>query len=720
MPSAFHGLNTSYTGLIAHQAALNTVGHNIANVNTEGYTRQRVSLVESYPYTMPGMNNAVSPGQLGSGVSVQDIKQVRDQFLDQQFRAEQPKLGAWTARKYALDKIENIINEPSDNGITVALNDFWKSLQELGNDPGSSTTRAQVAQKANALCDMITSVSDQLNDLRSDLDDLIGTGAKNTVTGGQNRQTDGVTGQINSLVKDIADLNKQIKQVETDPNQNANDWRDQRNLKIDQLSNLIDIRVNEQFDGTVEITLGGQQLVSGQDYKEITAVKVADPNIPGQMVNKLVWPDGSDVKLTDGYLKGIMDARDSILPTYLNQIDQVAMSLYNGMNSMQAAGYSLNEEESQHQQSHVNEFFTIYPENAGKAFFAMRLSVNKDLTGTVENLNKIAASAIASNTAAGISNYHNGVNAFAMSTMLQSEYIGGQLTLISEPNSRYIQTQYFQGKGDGIVPTVDSTTAGADTAHFSINVSEALYRKTGSVYSPISSVAPSNDITSSFRYYKTNADGTMSLDASRITTATYNYAAGPPEATTVDFAIGGATPSVGDVISFENMDTKAFYDADGNALQPHLFKFNGTTWDVIKPGLSSINIYNANGQQDVTATGGKLSYVNGKLMATINVLGTEKSYEYKFDKGVGFEDFTNKMISMLGVDSGEATKMTDNETLMSKQIDDLRQSVMGVSIDEELTQMIKYQKGYSACARMTTTFDEMLDIIINKLGTVGR
>jgi flagellar hook-associated protein 1 FlgK len=139
MSSTFFGFEITKTGLFAAQRALDIVSHNVANANTPGYTRQRVDLAALPPLPTSGM---YGQGRVGSGVDITGVNQIRNIFLDAQFRGENGVYGEWDAKTQVLDSIEAIFNEPSDSGIATVLKQFFDSWEELSKSPESLSTRA--------------------------------------------------------------------------------------------------------------------------------------------------------------------------------------------------------------------------------------------------------------------------------------------------------------------------------------------------------------------------------------------------------------------------------------------------------------------------------------------------------------------------------------------------------------------------------------------------
>ena len=251
MASTFFGLNISKSGLFAQQRALHVLSHNIANSNTEGYARQRVSMEAFSPDSLPGIQ-----GSLGTGVDTQAIIQIRDEFLDFKYRGENRKLGEWSTRMEGMKTIEEIFGEPSESGIRKLMDEFYSSLHELNKNPESLTTRSLIRQRAIALTTGLNSMSTALKKAQTDTDFNI------QVT----------TTQINAYARQIVDLNKSIYTSEATGGV-SNDLRDQRNLLVDKLSELIDINYFQDDMGRFFINSSGASLVAHYRYDQLITEK---------------------------------------------------------------------------------------------------------------------------------------------------------------------------------------------------------------------------------------------------------------------------------------------------------------------------------------------------------------------------------------------------------------------------------------------------------------
>lgn len=262
MKSTFQGLETARRALYTQQTALHVTGHNIANANTPGYSRQRVNFSQTTPFPGVGLNRPDIPGQIGTGVQAGSIQRTRESFLDMQYRGETSKFGYWDTRSIAIEKMEDIMNEPTEDGIANTLDRFWTALQDLSVHPEDSGARSVVRQRGMALADTFNYTADSLIAIRRDV----------------KIQTDATTKEINAITRQISNVNKQIAAIEPH-GYLPNDLYDQRDLLVDQLSKLVNIKVEP-------VRSGGQ------------ALEIAE----GRYTVKLIDENGRDlgVTLVDG------------------------------------------------------------------------------------------------------------------------------------------------------------------------------------------------------------------------------------------------------------------------------------------------------------------------------------------------------------------------------------------------------------------------------------
>jgi flagellar hook-associated protein 1 len=258
--STFVGIQTSLRGLLAQQRALDVTGHNIANASTVGYTRQEATFSATNPLLVPAANMA-GGGLLGTGVDISSYRRVRDQFLDAQYRGQNMQLGEQSARSSALQDVELAFDEPGDNGIANALDQFWSSWSDVTNSADSGAARQGTLDKARTL-------AQQVNDLQSSL-----AGARQRATD-ELSQTTGTGGQVNQIANDLASTLNAIRSAEMTGAQ-PNDLYDRRDLLLDQLSEMGQVSVTPSTAGGVDISLGGVSIVDTDDTTGIASVPAA-------------------------------------------------------------------------------------------------------------------------------------------------------------------------------------------------------------------------------------------------------------------------------------------------------------------------------------------------------------------------------------------------------------------------------------------------------------
>ncbi|MFZ7944680.1 flagellar hook-associated protein FlgK [Neobacillus sp. 19] len=310
MGSTFGGLEIGKRAILAQQSALNTTGHNIANANTVGYTRQEAILNASNPYAYPGMNNSTAPQSIGTGVEVSELRRIRDHFLDQQYRNSQQTAGYWDAKTNALSSLEAMFNEPSDAGLSMTLDRFWGSFQELAKNPDSLAIRTVVAANGKAVADSFQSITLGI--------DQIENGLKNDLT---LKVTD-----INSSIKEVAALNKQISLM-TAAGQQPNDLLDKRDLLIDKLSKLMSVHTSAGPNGVAILSVGGVAIVNGMTIGTVSV----NPQTGEAMIN------GNAVALEGGEMKGILDTLTGSIPSIRKNLDILAGTFAKQMNDSQTS-----------------------------------------------------------------------------------------------------------------------------------------------------------------------------------------------------------------------------------------------------------------------------------------------------------------------------------------------------------------------------------------------
>ncbi len=311
-------LTLGTNSLLTQQQGINVTGNNIANVNTPGYSRQRLDLRAAAPLTS-------NIGLLGGGAFAAGVERVYDRFLGVQLNGENAQLGRWDAQAGMLERVEVVFDESNGYGLNQALSQFWNAWQDLGMNPSGPVERSVVASSSQALADTIHKKHADLLQTQKDIDAALAAGVAD----------------INRLTAAIADLNKKIASTESG-GLTANDYRDSRDLALQQLAELVGFNSFEDGDGQVVVSVGtGRVLVeSGNTYQLSVAT-----NAEGHF--DILWPDidGGKVDISGeigaGKLGGWLQTRDVKIGGYLESLDDLAATLITEVNTLHTAGYAL-------------------------------------------------------------------------------------------------------------------------------------------------------------------------------------------------------------------------------------------------------------------------------------------------------------------------------------------------------------------------------------------
>lgn len=349
----FGGLYISITGLQASRQSLDTVSHNISNANNKNYVRQS-AIHTNNPYTKSFDGRL----EIGTGVNVIQIRQIRDEFLDLKLRRENASFGYHYAKAQILEDVEGVFNEITNSGLQKIMDDFWNNWNELYKEPESLTIRGLVHESSVAFTDTVNHISRQLNDIRQNL----------------NKEILIKVDEINNTLNKIGTLNNSIKLVEGENSRmKANDFRDERNALIDRLSELLPITSYENTFGETVISLQGRDLINGSYINTIDVKNDKDG------LGHIYWKNSNEkIELNGlGELAGFIDVRDSSMVQYMNRLDILVRNMAGKINELHKGGFDLEKKPG------IDFFVGIDGENPGAS-----IKVNPDLA----NFNKIAVS----------------------------------------------------------------------------------------------------------------------------------------------------------------------------------------------------------------------------------------------------------------------------------------------------------------------------------------
>lgn len=394
MGSTFYGLEIAKSGLFVSQSEMNVSSHNIANVDTEGYTRQRI-----YTASVPGAGNHVQfaadkSGLAGRGVVAVTVEQIRSPFLDYQYRNQNSASTKWAAKEQFFSYVEDLFNTELDNSSIVSssvssqLGDFYDSLYKLVEKPADSEIRANVQKNALKLTETMNYYFDQLRDQQNTLNENV------SVT----------VNQINQYSQHIAELNKEILGYELSGDK-ANDLRDTRNQLLDALSGLIDISYSEDSSGYVNVQIDGNYLVHQSDCNKLAVAATMDNPVKPGAANRLYevyWADDSGAATTkkigveNGALSAYMELRDGNttndigIPYIVGQLNALCQKIVKDVNAVHRTGYTFpNDSNGNVSQTGINFFADTSVAQDGSEVTAENFALSAEV---MQNPYNIAAS----------------------------------------------------------------------------------------------------------------------------------------------------------------------------------------------------------------------------------------------------------------------------------------------------------------------------------------
>ncbi len=314
MTSLLNALNAGKTSLLTNQKSIEIVGNNIANVNTEGYSRQRAELIQ-----IPAVN--FGNFFIGQGVAVSDVSRDYSVFINRQLQEKSIEYGEETGRSGSLTELERIFNVSEDN-LASKINDFFDAWQELSANPSGQVERDVVMQRGKLLGDAFRGITDETD----------------TVAQNMNTEIIGEVEQLNEKIAEIAKLNERISLVEISGKQTANAARDQRDLIVKDLSETLGVKTYTDNNGMLNVVLpGGKPLVQGLQAMTLQAVTI------GTNVNIQLKVAGSTLDLAvddfGGKFHGMLEMRDVFIADLRTKLNTLAIDLTDKVNKVHENGW---------------------------------------------------------------------------------------------------------------------------------------------------------------------------------------------------------------------------------------------------------------------------------------------------------------------------------------------------------------------------------------------
>ncbi|MBU1075762.1 MAG: flagellar hook-associated protein FlgK [Spirochaetes bacterium] len=634
MASTFMGIELGKKGVIAHQTALQTTGHNVTNAETEGYSRQKVVLNTQHPLYDPSLSRPERAGHIGQGVKTARIERIRNAFIDDRILDLNDSLGFWKTKNEFLYQVELVHNEPSDVSLRNLLDQFWGSWEELANNPQELAVRKVVRERSETLMQGVNRTFDQLKDIQNNVDFTIRTRVQ----------------ELNNISKKIRDLNVEIAKAEN-LGDVPNDLYDTRDSLVEELSKMFKINVVRNEKDEFIIFWKGEHLVQGGHFEEVKML----PNPKKNGYVDLYWGETNNkIDVKGGELEGLFDMRDNILVKQIDQLNNFTANLADLVNEVHRDGFALD--------SRTDRNFFHYIPATDQANGDYDSNNDGQLESTA--LFKIAGNkTLKLQDKIGIS----GTLSFA------SNRTGGPNITVN-----YVPTDTVQD----VINKINRSDAEV--------VAYLDHRNRLAVKAPLTQ----NDDYKHFLIRHLEDSGDFLVNYSGILNAS-----GPAGA--YDWQRTGAATAlqVGD----KNYTVTPLYDISSwVALDANIKN------DVMKIAAASGTDTTGAGDADVMTGVG-----DGSIALDIAGLRYKKAM---IGEQSTFDDYYTALISETGALSEQAKLEHDTTEQLNLNLVNLRKSVSGVNLDEEIANMVMFQHGYNASARVVSTMDHMLDTIINRMG----
>jgi len=655
-------LDMAKVALLAQQANMAVVSHNISNVSTPGYSRQRLDIE-----TSPSLSTDI--GQMGTGVRALGVGREYDAFINAQLNIEKQILGNWQAQDYSFLRVEGLFNESSESGLSGAMNEYWNAWQAVADNPSGSAERVNLISLAETIARDFNSRFNELFTIQSDIDANI----------------KGIVDEINMLVDQIAEVNEKISWIET-AGDAANDFKDERVRLLDELGGMIGFSSFEDSSGQVTVLMeSGSPLV--QSNKSWHLDVRPDPTNNGfydigWVVGSGTFTDVTD-SITRGELSGLLEMRDTSISGYIDNIDKLAAGIINETNKLHYYGYGLDG-------STENNFFNP---------FSVKTGTSDDNTGGAS----ISASTVYDNTVLTLDDYEitfTAADRYTIYNVTENTTVTAGY-VINGNNNNIV----FDEGGPLRTATLNSGTYSA--SEMAAEIARALNNAPGAVSTYSASYdatterltinQPAGTGTFNIRWSNaaSDADATLGFDNLDDTGAlTY----------TSDSAANHAYID-GHDISFEGI-TVAITDGATGPANGDIFTVNTTGGAASNMTVNSVLVSDVN---KIAASEDSAGDDNLKALA----IAALRDGNYMDNNTRSFTSYYNGIISEIGVDSSGASRSLLYKQNMVDQLNARRESVSGVNLDEELANLIICQQAYTASARMISLVQEMLDELMN-------
>ncbi len=649
--SSLFGIGSS--ALAAFQRALNTTAHNIANANTEGYSRQQVEFV-SRPPQYSGF------GYLGTGVDTVGVRRIYDGFVENQVRGYTASSAELQTFHRFATQVDDVLADP-DAGMSSALQRFFGAMQDLANDPASTAARQVVISEGQALADRFHALGGWLQGVGDQVNTAI----------------QGSVDEINRLTTAIADLNHKIVLADgVADEQPPNDLLDQRDTLIRQLAEKVSVTTVTQDDGSINVMVGtGQALVVGNTVTRLTTYRAEGVQAPLKVgleagANGLV---PISEQLSGGELGGLLGFRERMLDPAVNDLGRIALAVGQFVNEQHQRGMDLSG-------SLGEAFFTVgdpqwdaYP-GTGSALSVAWDDVGQ-LTGAEYKLQFDGSNWSLNRTDTGQSVAMSGSGTTA------DPFIVDGMRIVVDPAAAAGDTFLLQPARNGAMDLQLRITDPALIAAASPVLASASTANTGSA-----SVTPGEVTDISNAAFQGNPGALTPPVLIRFTSATIYeiYDNTNPASPTLLETVTGYDPAAGDEV----------FPSPGGLDYGYRVRISGAA----AAGDEFSVDYNTGGTGDNRNALSLAGLFDARLLGN----GTE-SVNQAYQRMVGEAGSTTRQVEMAGV---------AQDRMLERSIAE-REAIAGVNLDEEAANLVRYQQAYQAAAQVIAAADEMFQTLLN-------
>ncbi|MDK2807600.1 MAG: flagellar hook-associated protein 1 [Clostridiales bacterium] len=693
MGNLMTSMYTGVSGLVVNQAAINVTAHNISNVSTTGYTRQQV-LTSDFTYNTIG-ESAISAFRVGLGTDMDSVRQVRDIFLDKSYRLELGREGFYESQYESVEEIESIFGELDGEAFKTSLSDLWSAVSEVAKEPLSTVNRGTLITTASNFLKKAKIIYDQLSSYQTNL----------------NTKIQEKVNRINEIGDSIQELNQKIRTNESS-GQSANDYRDQRNSLLDELGGLAEISYKEDAYGIVNVNVEGVQFVADNNvyHMETQKITTEEEKARADAVNSNVQSISTMIAAMKAGGSSASDIADAVKASSewgeLTKYGSISYTSsgelkYNDYTAIDSSGVA---HKILPQQSEL--LTVVWKGNGLGEVFSLDGNYASDANTDVGSLKGLLVSrgvSDANYTAIPQQEDYASTAEYNQAVKEYNRYVDPSIIMQTQAQLDQLIHKIATTINDIFAPNMEVT---------SDSISTLLNKTKGTSYTP------------------------AQVD---LTGATIKL----PD---------GSTVNASDVKIFDAVNAGAGMDdakTQGEALFDREYTERYTTGDLIvningTPTTIKVRVYNEEYASDdyslysitqmkmndavlndynvIPLSNNQYSGLSGAFNQTVCDALTDAwdKEELTLNPNTltknNFQDYYSAMTINIAYKGSTFKSKAENQSDMVESINNQRQETAGVSSDDELTNLIRFQHAYNASSRYINVIDKMLEHVIERLG----